>query len=209
MQRNAVILLFWLGLVALGGRYYFSDVAKYVFFDPAAIGEVKIAYKWWLIGHFSAAACTLFLGPLQFMPFVRNRFRRFHRITGRFYIVGSLLSALAVYVLLVTTYSLPGATPSLGLLATVWIGVTVMAYLSIRKRNVKAHQQFMVRSYICGYAFVIIRLLDELNEMTGLFNFIEDETMRSTVYEWICWIYPLIIAEFFMTWWPQLKNRRA
>ncbi|MFC4219312.1 DUF2306 domain-containing protein [Flagellimonas marina] len=199
-------LFFW-GIVLLVSTYYYLiNVESYIFYNPSEVSEVKLKYKWWLVAHFVPAATTLFLGPLQFIPYIRNRFLKFHRISGKIYIIGSLISALTVYVLLVTTYSLPGAIPSLALLATIWIFTTIMAYVSIRKRNVKVHKEFMIRSYICGLAFVFIRLLPEVDYFTGIFSFIEDDTMRYTVYEWICWVYPLMITEFFLSWRPQLKK---
>lgn len=199
-------LLFWGIVLLLSGYYYLTNVENYVFYNPSQIGEEKLKYKWWLIGHFVPAAATLFLGPLQFIPYIRNRFMKFHRVSGKIYIIGSLISAFTVYVLLVTTYSLPGAIPSLALLATIWIFTTIMAYASIRKRNVKMHKEFMIRSYVCGFAFVFIRLLPEVNYFTGIFGFIEDDTMRYTIYEWICWVYPLMVTEFFLSWLPQLKK---
>ncbi|MEO1013314.1 MAG: DUF2306 domain-containing protein, partial [Bacteroidota bacterium] len=87
-----------------------------------------------------------------------------------------------------------------------WIFTTLMAYFSIKKGNIKLHRQFMIRSYVCGFAFVFIRLLPGINYLTGVFDFIEDDTMRYTVYEWICWVYPLVITEFFLTWRPQMKK---
>lgn len=200
------IVLFWILVLIISAYYYFDDIEKYVFNNLEEIGERKLPYKWWLIGHFVAASCTLFLGPLQFIPYIRNRFIKFHRFSGKLYIIGSLISAITVFVLLATTYSLPGAIPSLGFLSIIWIFTTLMAYFSIRKRNVKLHKQFMIRSYVCGFAFVFIRLLPEINYFTGIFNFIEDDTMRYTIYEWICWVYPLIITEFFLTWRPQIKK---
>lgn len=189
--------------------YFFGDTNKYFINDIESIGQRKLPYKWWIILHFVAAASTLFLGPIQFLSIVRNRYTTLHRNLGKIYIIGSLLSAFTVFILLATSYSLPGAVPSLGLLALIWIFTTIMAYLSIRKGQVIQHKQFMIRSYVCGLAFIFIRLLPEIDNLTGLFQFIEDPTMRYTIYEWICWVYPLIITEFFLTWYPQLQQLKS
>ena len=203
------LILFWAVVLVVSSYYYYTDIEKYLFYNPDEIGERKLPYKWWLIGHFVAASCTLFLGPLQFIPYIRKNYMKFHRISGKLYIIGSLISALTVFFLLATTYSLPGAIPSLGFLAVIWIFTTLMAYASIRKHNVKQHKQFMIRSYVCGFAFVFIRILPEINAFTGIFNFIESETVRATVYEWICWVYPLLITEFFLSWNPQIKKLKG
>ena len=184
--------------------YYLRDTSFYIFGDENELSETTLKYKWWIIAHFGFAAFTLFIGPIQFLPQVRMKYPKFHRFAGRFYIVGSIISALTVYVLLATTYSLPGAIPSLGLLAAIWLFTTIAAYRFIRNGNVVRHKEFMLRSYVCGLAFVFIRLLPQINDVTGIFNFIEDDTMRRTVYEWICWVYPLMMVEFWLVWRKQL-----
>lgn len=184
--------------------YYQRDISFYIFGDESEFSETRLRFKWWIIAHFGFAALPLFIGPLQFIPQIRNKYPKFHRLAGKFYIVGSIISALTVYILLATTYTLPGAILSLGLLATIWLFTTIAAYKFIRKRNVIRHKEFMLRSYVCGLAFVFIRLLPEINEVSGIFNFIEDVEMRRTVYEWICWVYPLMMLEFWLVWRKQL-----
>ncbi len=205
--RNNIWLLFILTVVVAFSVYYYQrDTSFYLFAEDSEFSEIRLKYKGWIIAHFIFAACTLFIGPLQFVPFIRNRFITFHRFAGRFYIIGSIVSALTVYVLLVTTYTLEGAILSLGLLAAIWLFTTIAAYRFIRKRKIILHKEFMIRSYVCGLAFVFIRLLPEINDVTGIFNFIEDDTMRRTVYEWICWVYPLMFVEFWLVWRKQLAK---
>ena len=183
---------------------YFRDSLYYLGGDLTELSDIRKRYLFWIVAHFGFAAFTLFLGPLQFIPSIRKNFLKFHRISGKLYIIGSVISACTVYVLLATTYTLPGAIPSLGFLAAIWLFTTISAYWAIRKKKIKLHQEFMIRSYVCGLAFVFIRILPIINDFTGLFNFIEDDTMRRTVYEWICWVYPLIIVEFWLVWRKQL-----
>ncbi|MEP2026765.1 MAG: DUF2306 domain-containing protein [Reichenbachiella sp.] len=184
--------------------YYQRDTSFYLFGDESELSKIRLRFKWWIIAHFGFAAFTLFIGPLQFIPLIRNKFPGFHRFAGRFYIIGSIVSALTVYVLLATTYTLPGAIPSLGLLAAIWLYTTIAAFIFIRKHNIIRHKEYMLRSYVCGLAFMFIRLLPEINDVIGIFNFIENDTMRRTVYEWICWVYPLVMLEFWLVWRKQL-----
>nr|WP_299174847.1 DUF2306 domain-containing protein [uncultured Allomuricauda sp.] len=200
---------FWLILVLLiavvmSTYFYQRDTSFYLFADDSEFSEIRLRFKWWIITHFSFAAFTLFVGPIQFIPQIRKKYIKLHRFAGKLYVVGSIISAITVYVLLATTYELPGAIPSLGLLATIWLFTTIAAYRFIRKGNIIRHKEFMLRSYVCGLAFVFIRLLPEVNNVIGIFNFIEDDEMRRTVYEWICWVYPLITIEFWLVWRKQL-----
>lgn len=198
-------ILFWIIILCVSLYFYYKDVSKYI---GGNIGSRKEPERWWLIIHFTGAACTLVLGPLQFWPYFRNRFRKWHRIAGKFYIGGSLISASMVFYLL-SNYPLPGSVPSLGLLAVIWIFTTIAAFWFATKRNFKLHKQFMIRSYVCAFAFVFIRVLPILNSYTGIFDFIKDEEMQGTVYEWICWVYPLMITEFILVWWPSISKYKT
>ena len=205
-SSNWLLILTLIIVVIFSTNYYLRDTSFYLYGDESELSEIRLRFKWWIVAHFSFAAFTLFLGPLQFIPSIRNKFINFHRTAGKLYITGSIISAITVYILLATTYTLPGAIPSLGLLATIWLFTTIAAYKFIRKKNIKRHQEFMIRSYVCGLAFVFIRLLPEINSVIGIFDFIEDDHMRRTVYEWVCWVYPLMIVEFWLVWRKQLKE---
>ncbi|HEY3430829.1 MAG TPA: DUF2306 domain-containing protein [Cyclobacteriaceae bacterium] len=203
--RKSLTILFWTILILIGSAFYFENMGDYF---TGELSPRKAAERWWLVVHFLGAGCTLFLGPLQFIPAFRNRFKKWHRIAGKFYIGGSILSALMVPYLL-SNYPLPGSILSLGLLAVIWLFTTCAAFWFALKKDFKQHRHFMIRSYVCGLAFVFIRILPIINEYTGIFNFMQDEDMIFTIYEWICWIYPLMLTEFFLVWWPSIMARRT
>ena len=203
--KKMLTIVFWMTVLVVSILFYLNSVVLYF---NGTLGPRQEAGKWWFIVHFSGATCTLILGPLQFWSYFRNRFRRWHRLAGKFYIGGSVISALMVFYLL-SNYPLPGSVPSLGLLAIIWLFTTIIAFWFALKKNFKLHRQFMIRSYVCGLAFVFIRLLPLINEFTGLFNFIENEEVQFTVYEWMCWVYPLMLTEFLLVWWPSVSAMRA
>ena len=204
-SNKILVIVFWIAILFVSFYFYFDSISPYF---KGTLSQRKEGEKWWLIVHFSGAACTLILGPLQFWPYFRNRFRRWHRLAGKFYIAGSIVSALMVFYLL-SNYPLPGSVPSLGLLAFIWLFTTTIAFWFAVKKNFKLHKQFMIRSYVCGFAFVFIRLLPLINENTGLFNFMKNEEVQFTVYEWICWVYPLMMTEFILVWWPSVSKLKA
>lgn len=203
--KNVLTIVFWIGVVLVSSYFFFSAVPDYF---NGSLDTRRQQEKWWLIAHFGGAACTLFLGPLQFWSYFRNRFRKWHRIAGKFYIGGSILSASMVFYLL-GNYPLPGSILSLGLLAVIWLFTTIAAFWFAVKGNFKLHKEFMIRSYVCGFAFVFIRLFPLVNEYTGIFNFMKTEEVQFTVYEWLCWVYPLAVVEFFIVWWPSVAKVRA
>ena len=77
------------------------------------------------------------------------------------------------------------------------------------KKNFKLHKQFMLRSYVCGLAFLLIRLLPLITEYTGIFSLMKNDEVQFKVYEWICWVYPLMLTEFISVWWPSFLKIRA
>jgi hypothetical protein len=203
--QKSVIVIFWIAVFSVSSYFFFINVVPYF---TEELSPRIAAEKWWLVAHFTGAACTLFLGPLQFWTYFRNRFRKWHRLAGKFYIGGSILSALMVFYLL-SNYVLPGAVPSLGFLAVIWLFTTIVAFWFALQKKFNLHRDFMIRSYVCSLAFIFIRLLPIFNEYTGIFNFIKDDTMRYTVFEWVCWVYPLMLTEFILVWWRSVRMVKA
>src|SRR5260370_23748343 len=51
------------------------------------------SFKGGLVPHGLPADCALFLGPMQFSDRLRQRFTKFHRVVGRFYVAGVFVAA--------------------------------------------------------------------------------------------------------------------
>ncbi|MEO9869175.1 DUF2306 domain-containing protein [Ekhidna sp.] len=195
----------WIIVILLSGFFFYESIAPYIFNDLA---PRKVKIKPFLVIHFVGAFCTLFIGPMQFWPSMRKKYLHLHRSLGKIYIIGSLIGAAMVFYLL-PTYPLPGAIPALFMLAGLWILVLLAAWYFIRKRDIRQHKKFMIRSYVYGLAFIFIRLMDQLeDESLNPFSFIPDQTMRFTLYEWMCWAYPFVITEILLVWWPSINKHR-
>lgn len=80
------------------------------------------------------------------------------------------------------------------------------AWITIKQHNIKAHKQFMIRSYICALAFVTVRI-DGIFQLEFLFSTIEDPTFRRPVNEYFFSFVPLIITEIIRTWLPTIKKK--
>ena len=57
------------------------------------------------------------------------------------------------------------------------------------------HKEWMIRSYVVTFAFVIFRWLNEVEAIKGLGNFVE----RGPTEIWISWVIPLLFAEIFIS----------
>src|SRR5215813_12204401 len=51
------------------------------------------AFKWWLLTPSVAGACTLVLAPMQFSDRLRRRYTKLHRVMGRIYVAGVLITS--------------------------------------------------------------------------------------------------------------------
>lgn len=141
--------------------------------------------------HIFASALTLLLGPLQFMPILRARWPRLHRITGRIYLgIGVLFGGLAA--LYMAQYAYGGLVSRAGftLLSLVWLYTGVRAFLSIRQRDIAAHRRWMIRNYALALAAVTLRI--------GLgigFGLRMDFDIFYPALAWVSWVPNLLVAE--------------
>lgn len=99
-------------------------------------------------------------GPFQFWTGLRHRAMAFHVWTGRLYLVGVAVGSTGAFMMSIFT------TPksfgvSLMFLASAWIVATGLAYGAILRGMVTLHKEWMVRSYLVTFAFVLFRLVHD------------------------------------------------
>ncbi len=109
-----------------------------------------------VILHILGATTYLVLGAFQFVPSLRQRHPRYHRLAGRVLIPAGLVGA-ASGLWMTAVYDLP-ATDG-GLLPLVrWvfglamIAALVLGLVSVRRREFAAHRAWMIRAYAIGIA---------------------------------------------------------
>jgi len=66
-----------------------------------------------------------------------------------------------------------------------------MGLVAALQRRIKAHREWMQRSYTLTFTFVIFRLLLEIPWIEGLGT----EAEVSTTIGWLCWLVPLLVLE--------------
>jgi uncharacterized membrane protein len=157
--------------------------------------------------HMTGGTLLLFLGPLQFWNYFRNKFIHIHRLVGKMYLTGAALAGLSALYLSMISYCTP-CRISLFLLAFFMLLSSGLAWRSIKMHNIKAHRQFMIRSYVCALAFVAVRI-DDIFPLDFLFGAIEDPMFQRTVNEYFFSFVPLLIAEIIMNWIPFWSLKRS
>jgi uncharacterized membrane protein len=196
-------LISWAIIIGLSIYFFIENVAVYF---TGYKSDTYINNEFWVISHLIGGTLALFLGPLQFFKWLRNKYLSFHRLSGKIYIVGAFIAGLSALRLSLIS-SCVSCRVSLLILAILVLFTTFSAWWTVKNKNLKAHQQFMVRSYICVLSFVAVRI-GGIIPMDFLFGQIEDPTFSRTVNEYFFSFVPLICGEIFLTWLPTLKNTR-
>ena len=94
------------------------------------------------------------------------------------------------------------------ILALLWLFMTISAWLSIKNRNIEAHQLFMIRSYTLTLVFVFLRILGDLINNYNLLSFIGNADIRDTTQEWLSWVIPLLTVEIIISWLPSIRRAK-
>lgn len=159
---------------------------------PAPLPNFYVRHDW-LIAHALFGSVALFAGPWQFVSAFRRRSLMAHRWTGRIYcgaVVAGWLTSLPI-----ASHAQTGQVASAGflMLGALWIGTTAAGYFCIRRGQVRAHREWMLRSYSLTAAAITLRLYLPLL-IVGVIPF----TAGYPVVAWICWIPNLLFAEWLI-----------
>jgi uncharacterized membrane protein len=172
------------------------------FLDPhSPVWQRVEPVKWWLLPHALAGAVALLLAPFQFSARLRRRSPRVHRILGRLYVAGVVISApTAIPVVIIL------GPPSLVMAAIIqsggWLVTTAIALYCVRKGDIRQHQEWMIRSYPFAMVFVLARVILAIPAVGAL----GELGLVSVVWSLIavaCFVPSLVIS------WRTLFQRRA
>src|SRR5215475_13065430 len=154
--------------------------------DPA--WEHYQPFKWYLLPHGLMGACALLLGPMQFSDRLRQRYTKFHRVIGRFYVAGVFVGApLGFYIQYFEERM--GGTRSFSFAAltdaALWITTTAIAMLFILRGNVSQHRNWMTRSYAVAIVFLEVRFA------SGILGY-DDSVSAGETIVWMCVAFSLL-----------------
>lgn len=186
-------LMIWVVVIGVGSYYVINNAIPHILLNKAMYAQ-HWEHVIFLFSHVLAGTVALILGPLQFWSGLRNRYKRVHRFIGYTYFVCIFLSSLLALYLVSIPERTFGFRIGMGGLAVVWLLSTIMAYIAISKGKVLQHREWMVRSYVLTFGFVTFRFM--LIPFFTLFSVSPDAIVDAV--SWMCWVVPLVIAEFFI-----------
>jgi uncharacterized membrane protein len=186
-----LLMMLLAGAIALVSLRYFILKPEIAAGPP--LGDKFASHLPALLVHVTGGILALFLGPWQFWVNFRNSFLSLHRWLGRIYLCAVLVGSVAGIYLATIAY---GGLPSrLGFasLAVLWLATAMMAYLRVRRGDLEAHREWMIRNYSLTFAAVTLRLWIPLLLSTGL-----TFEVAYPIIAWLCWIPNLLAAELYI-----------
>jgi uncharacterized membrane protein len=144
--------------------------------------------------HIAGGMGALLAGPWQFSSKLRARALNLHRWLGRFYLVEVLIGSIGGFAMAVVSSEGLPTHLGFGILAVLWFFSGLQAYRMVRKGNIEAHRQWMIRNFALTFAAVTLRI--ELPFMLALLHW-PFRPSYITV-SWLCWVPNLLIAEWMV-----------
>jgi uncharacterized membrane protein len=184
----------FLGLVGVAA-FVFVGVAALPYYLSPSFGPPEYApRRGWLMLHISGGLVALLTGPVQLWLGLADRGMVWHRRMGTAYVVAVATGAIGGYYMAFATDFgwLFGA--SLATLATAWVTTTGMAVLAIKRSLIEQHKEWMIRSYVLTFAFVLFRLVLPALQAAQIGTVPEQLAAAG----WLSWTLPLLAAELIL-----------
>ncbi len=189
--------LFFLGLLPiLTGTMTVIEVKTLIDSgEPAGDYYTYVSYPWIIISHIIFGSVFNLLGPFQFVPVIRRRWPRMHRMMGRIFIISGLLTVLGAIwmnqffpayggILKYTSILIFG----IAMLATMFIAVR-----AILRRDIVMHRKWMIRTFAIGLGVSVQRLI--LLPYFAMFGIPEGNILGAQL--WMGWLISIAVGE----WW--------
>lgn len=178
-------------------RFVFRYLPHYLAYTPESYGPGFWPRRVGLVLHLLGGTIAIVVGVVQLWTGERRFQMAWHRWLGTAYVSAVAVGSAAGYYLVLTIEGMSFTYRSgLFVLTTAWVITTAMAYLAIKGGATAQHREWMIRSYIVTFGFVLFRLLDEVGPAMGL----TDPIVRADTGAWMAWALPLLLAEPVIQW---------
>ena len=202
-----VALLVAVGITAAIGRTFSLAIGGLTYRQinlmlPAQTVQEGYDFDRWFLSyplltflHVIPGGLLLALAPLQFSSRIRNRHLRFHRWSGRVLVLAALLVGLSGLVLAAKfPYGGPVAAAAAFVAGTAFLIALFQAVMAIRRRDVVAHREWMIRMFALGVAIATIRVIGLLVLVLTGASF--QRSARAVF--WTGWVSTFAVAELWI-----------
>src|ERR1700693_3615119 len=161
-----------------------------------ALDDLFAHYPVLTLIHIVPGLLFMLLGPLQFSSTIRARHLRWHRWSGRVFVICGLVIGISA---LIMSFGMPAIGGVHQAVATSLFGLYFLLALSrafwlIRRREVALHREWMVRAFSIGLAVATIRPIVGIFFATSRFSGLTPREFFGIAF-WIGFVLHLIAAE--------------
>src|ERR1700676_1123687 len=216
--RSAVIFLAFIGVaVAVRRMAHLVPIVARGYHPPAATSNPVAArfaalddlfahYPILTLVHIVPGLLFMLLGPLQFSSTIRARHLRWHRWSGRVFVICGLVIGISA---LIMSFGMPAIGGVNQAAATVLFGSYFLLALSrafwlIRRREIALHREWMIRAFSTGLAVATIRPIIGIFFATHRISGLTPHEFFGIAF-WIGFVLHLIAAE---AWIHLTQSRR-
>lgn len=128
--------------------------------QPSSYNQGFAEYRLISVMHFIPGFLFMALGPLQFVPELRQRYPYWHRQAGKVFMASAAVALLSGLVMVVL-FPFAGLSEQLCIFffGGIYGYALVMAWRSIKQGKVAKHREHMIRVFAIGLGISIIRIL--------------------------------------------------
>jgi len=162
----------------------------------AALDDLFAHYPIVTLVHIVPGLLFMLLGPLQFSSTIRARHLRWHRWSGRVFVVCGVVIGISALVMSLGMPAIGGINQAAAttLFAMFFLFALCKAFWHIRRREIPLHREWMIRAFSVGIAVATIRLIVGMFFATSRFSSLSPREFFGIAF-WIGFVLHLIAAE--------------
>jgi len=150
--------------------------------------------------HITPGLLFVLLAPIQLMRSVRNRRPKMHRWVGRVVVgAGMIIGVTALVMSPQMAIGGVNETVATELFGTLFLVFLVKGFLAIRRRDVAAHREWMIRAFATGMAVATIRPIMGIFFATRLLTHLTPQQFFGTAF-WLGFTVQLLVAEVWINY---------
>jgi uncharacterized membrane protein len=182
--------------IVVGGYHPPAVSSNPVAAQFAKLDELFAHYPILTLVHIVPGLLFMLLGPLQFSSTIRARHLRWHRWSGRVFVICSVVIGISA---LVMSFGMPAIggfnqAAATTLFATFFLFALCKAFWYIRRREIALHREWMIRAFSVGLAVATIRPIIGMFFATSRFSRLTPHEFFGIAF-WIGFVLHLVVAE--------------
>lgn len=199
----AVAVLVVFNLIYALPRYLPLDPTKArVPIDPHAPEQFPMIIAHLLTGNLAMVAVFL-----QLLPWLRKAHPNVHRASGYVYVFGGVLPSAGLGLALLPYHVIPTGQTGLGMMAVLWILVTLQGFRMQRQKRYAEHRRWMIYSFALTLGTTWARVL--AYAVMWIPGFTISDFVFLEITSWLGWVTNLILAFLWLDWTARRSARRG